>query len=282
MSQIDRAFARIEEGLVHYRHTGPARGGPVVIMLHASPGSSRGLEALMGALSELRPDLRLLAPDTLGNGDSTAPAADSPDIAYFADRILDFMDSLGIAAADFYGTHTGARIAAECAIAAPERVGQVVFDGIGDYDDATRQLLIDHYAPEIAPTQYGEHLIWAFNFIRDQSMHYPWFQRDPEHRLMTRAVPEAGEMHERVVELLKSITSYHKSYRAAFAYRAAQRLPLVQIPALFLDGKAELPVLKQRLRALAENTPKARIIEVETSPGGKAAALARTLAPSTG
>lgn len=277
---IDRAFARIEEGLVHYRHAGPDEG-PVLVMLHASPGSSRGLEALMTAIAAARPDLRLIAPDTLGNGDSTEPAPEAPDIAYFAGRVLAVLDSLGIERAAIYGTHTGARIAAECAIAAPDRVQQVVFDGIGDYDDATRELLLTRYAPEVQPAEYGEHLIWAFNFIRDQALHYPWFQRDPEHRLMTRAVPGADEMHERVVELLKSIGSYHKSYRAAFAYRASERLPLLARPALFLDGKAELPVLKTRLRALAELVPDARVVEVETTPEGKAAAIGAAL-PTAG
>ncbi|WP_051010046.1 alpha/beta fold hydrolase [Novosphingobium sp. PP1Y] len=276
MAQVDRAFARIDEGLVHYRHAGIA-DGPVLLMLHASPGSSRGLEPLMAALTGAKPDLRLIAPDTLGNGDSAPPAPDEPEISYFADRLLAFLDRLGIDRVAIYGTHTGARIAAECALQAPRRISHVVFDGIGDYDEEMRALLLDRYAPEVTPGEYGEHLIWAFNFIRDQALHYPWFLRDPEHRLMTRAVPGGQEMHERVVELLKSISSYHKSYRAAFAYRASERLPLLETQATFLDGQAELPVLKEKLRKLAASVRGAQVVEVETSPQGKAAAIAATL-----
>ena len=274
MITIDRAFSRIDEGLVHYRHAGPA-DGPVLLMLHASPGSSRGLERLMEAIGAAAPVLRMLAPDTLGNGDSVEPSEAAPDIAWYADRVAEFMDAAGVAGAVVYGTHIGARIAAELAIRHPAKVHRVIFDGIGDYEPDMRALLLDRYAPEIEPDEYGRHLIWAFNFIRDQATHYPYFLRDPEHRLMTRAVPGAAEIHERVVELLKSVTSYHKSYRAAFAYRATERLPLVERPCAFLDSVAELPTLRARLTGFVESMPDARTMEVEPAPEGKAAAIAR-------
>jgi len=273
MTLIDRAFARIEEGLVHYRHAGPA-DGPALLMLHASPGSSRGLERLMQEIGAVAPTLRMLAPDTLGNGDSVEPSEAAPDIAWYADRVAEFMDATGTAEAVVYGTHTGARIAAELAIRHPAKVSQVIFDGIGDYEPEMRTLLLDRYAPEVEPDEYGRHLIWAFNFIRDQATHYPYFLRDPEHRLMTRAVPGAEEMHERVVELLKSVTSYHKSYRAAFAYPATERLPMVARPCAFLDSVAELPTLRARLAGFVESMADARGVEVEPTPEGKGGAIA--------
>jgi len=269
---VERAFVRTEDGLVHYRSAGPITGAPLVL-LHASPGSSRGLEALIEALHHADPERWILAPDTLGNGDSAPPSAEAPDIAWFAGSLVRLIDRLGIAHATLYGTHTGARIACEAAILAPERIGRIVLDGIGDYAPEMRALLLRDYAPEMQPDEYGRHLIWAFNFVRDQALHYPYFLRDPEHRLMTRAVPEAEEMHIRTLEVLKGLTSYHKAYRAAFAYPATQRLPLVPCPALFLDSRAELPVLKAKVRAFADSVPDAAITEVDPEPGSKAAAI---------
>lgn len=276
IGQIDRAFARISEGLVHYRHIGPASGAPL-LMLHASPGSSRGLEALMAELSAIAPQHHIIAPDTLGNGDSVEPSEEDPDIAWYADRLAEFMGVLGIASAPIYGTHTGARIAVEQAIRHSGMVQSIILDGIGDYDPEMRALLLSNYAPEIEPDEYGRHLIWAFNFIRDQAMHYPYFMRDPEHRLMTRAVPGAVEMHQRVVELLKSVTSYHKSYRAAFAYPATERLPLVACPAALLDSVAELPTLRARLHDFVASMADGLAIEVEPTLPAKAAAIAARL-----
>ncbi len=227
----------------------------------------------MAALAALAPERRLIAPDTLGNGDSVEPAVETPDIAWYADRVAEFMTALGIDHAPVYGTHTGARIAAELGIAHAARVDAVLFDGIGDYEPEMRALLLERYAPAIEPDEYGRHLIWAFNFIRDQAMHYPYFLRDPEHRLMTRAVPGAEEMHERVIELLKSVTSYHKSYRAAFAYRATERLPLLSKRTGFLDSVAELPTLRARVQDFVAAMPDARSIEVAAGPAGKAAGI---------
>src|SRR5438477_5228653 len=62
---VDRAFARIREGLVHYRHVEPAGKTKALplYMHHANPGSSSGMEPLMLALAGSR---RTIAPDTLG------------------------------------------------------------------------------------------------------------------------------------------------------------------------------------------------------------------------
>lgn len=272
---IDRAFARIDEGLVHYRHVTPAapsREAPLVL-LHASPGSSRGLEDLMRAVAERLPGRRIIAPDTLGNGDSAPPAPQVPDIAYFAGSVLRLLDALGVAHCTLYGTHTGARTACEAGIADPARFSRIIFDGIGDYSDEMRALLLAEYAPEMVPDDYGRHLIWAFNFVRDQALHYPYFLRDPAHRLMTRPVASADELHWRVVEVLKSITSYHKSYRAAFAYRADERLPLLGVPSTFLDNPAELPTLRAMLAQLAA-TAGGTIAVSEASIAARADAIA--------
>lgn len=184
---------------------------------------------------------------------------------------------LGIERCTLYGTHTGARTACEAGIADPARFSQVIFDGIGDYSDEMRALLLAEYAPEIAPDEYGRHLIWAFNFVRDQALHYPYFLRDPEHRLMTRPVAGADELHWRVVEVLKGITSYHKSYRAAFGYRASERLPLLGVPATFLDNPAELPTLRAMLARLAGRA-QGRIAESAATVAARADAIAGTMA----
>ena len=79
---VKRAFADIAEGQIHYRVAGLDREAlPPLVMFHGSPGSSWALAGLVEALGETR---TTVAFDTLGQGDSCAPARDDADMAYFA------------------------------------------------------------------------------------------------------------------------------------------------------------------------------------------------------
>jgi pimeloyl-ACP methyl ester carboxylesterase len=271
---IDRGFVRIAEGLVHHRGIGSKAGNTALplVLLHASPGSSRGLEALMTAIASAD-DRLLIAPDTLGNGDSAAPAPEDPDIAYYADATLRVLDALGIARFDLYGTHTGARTACEMAILAPGRVNRLIFDGIGEYDAAMQAVLLADYAPKMTPDEYGRQFIWAFNFVRDQALHFPHFLRDPGHRLMTRAVPDAAELHDRTIEVVKSLGSYHKSYRAAFRYTTTARLPKVAAPSAFLSPADDLPSLRAKADAYAGIMRDAHVVEIGAGAASRAVAI---------
>jgi len=277
MSPIDRAFVRTEGGLVHLRQTEGAAGGRPLVLLHASPGSSRGLEGLMGALGGTRAAPRLIAPDMPGNGDSDDLAPADPDIGFYAAALIGLLDRMGLDRVDLYGSHTGARIACEAAAAFPARIGRVIFDGIADYPEEMRDMLVRDYAPEMAPDDYGRHFLWAFHFVRDQVLHFPHFQRDPAHRLTTRAMPSAAELHGSVLEVLKGLTSYHKAYRAAFRYRATERMAAIAAPALLISAENELPALRAATAGFAAALDDGRVDVVGRDLPAKAAAIARFL-----
>jgi pimeloyl-ACP methyl ester carboxylesterase len=277
VSPIDRAFVRLPEGLVHLRRIDGVPGTRPLVMLHASPGSSRGIAPLVEALGARPEAPTLIAPDMPGNGDSDAFVPDAADIGWYAQALVRLLDRMGIGEFDLYGTHTGARIAVEAAASCPDRVGRLILDGLTDYPPAMRDLLLRDYAPEMAPDDHGGHLIRAFHYIRDQSLHFPHFLRDPAHRLMTRAVPPAAELHAATVELLKGLTSYHKAYRAAFRYDAAARLADVRGPAMLLLADGELPDLRAATAGLAARLADGRVEPVGRTPAEKADAIARFL-----
>lgn len=272
---IDRAFVRLPGGLVHLRHVeGDSRP---LLLLHASPGSSRGLEGLMTALAGQGGAPRLIAPDMPGNGDSADLAPEAPDLRWYADALAALLDAMGLETVDIYGSHTGARLACEMGAVHPGRVGRIVFDGIGEYSDEMKAVLLRDYAPVMQPDDYGRQLLWAFNFVRDQALHFPHFMRDPEHRLMTRAVPDAAALHGSVLEVLKGLTSYHKAYRAAFAYRTTERLPLVKAPSLLLQAANDLPWLNASGDTLAALMADVELAPVPGDADSKAALMARFL-----
>jgi pimeloyl-ACP methyl ester carboxylesterase len=273
---MERRFTRIAEGLVHLRIM-PGNGIPV-LMIHASPASARALEPLMQALQDSGMTAPLLAPDTLGNGDSAPPAEETPETAYYADSLRRVLDTLQIDRVDLYGAHTGARTACEFAILFPDRVRRLVLDGIVDYPPDLKRDILAHYAPAVTPQEDGTHLLWAFNFVRDQVFHFPYFRRDPAHRQSSRPMPSAEYLHAHVVDVLKGLTTYHKAYGAAFRYPVAERLPLIRTPTLVLQADVEPQALQSAAPNIAGLIPDA--VRQVTTGGipGKAAAIAAFLA----
>ncbi len=235
--EIDRAFIRIKEGLVHYRHAGQSTdGGPVPLyMMHAGPGSSQGLSDLVAILGDTR---RVIAADTLGFGDSVPPDPDEPDLEYYADSVVRILDALGLHRVDVYGSHTGANIGMEIAIAHPDRVRRLVFDGVALFDPALAADMLENYAPRITPQENGEHFIWAWNFIKDMGLYFPHYKRDAEHYLGKEPWP-ATVLHNYVIEVMKAMDHYHKGYNAVFRHKTHQRLPLVGVPTLCMGHKAD-------------------------------------------
>ena len=244
MRQIERGFVTIREGQVHYRRTAAAavaatasqqEAPPPVWMVHASPASSISLVGLMSALGATRD---IIAPDTLGNGDSAPADIDEPDISYYADSSWRVMDALGLEYVDLYGTHTGAHIVAEMAIAQPGRVRRMVLDGVAMFEPAQKSEYLAHYAPAMAPDPTGSQFHWALQFVRDQGWFFPYFRRDAAHN-RGLAAPSADALHRTTVEVLKALRTYHLAYRAAFSHDAHARLPLLAVPTLAMADASD-------------------------------------------
>jgi pimeloyl-ACP methyl ester carboxylesterase len=217
-----RAFANLADRQVHYRHAGA--GGVPLLMLHASPGSSKQMERLGDALAATR---HVLATDRPGNGDSPALPLAQPEIADYARAELMFLDALGLGTIDVLGSHTGACVAVEMAILAPGRVRRVVLDGIGLFSDDDVAAYLANYAPPMQPDLAGSYLTWAFQFCRDQILFFPWFDKRTE-TARGLGLPPAQALHNVVVEVLKSLQTYHLGYQASFRYPAQARLPLLR------------------------------------------------------
>ena len=273
---IERAFVMLAEGQVHLRRLSAAEPTCApLLMFHASPVSSWVFEGLMTHLATSDPGRTLIAPDTLGNGDSAPPLGDIPDIAYFADAMVRLIDALEFETVDLFGSHTGARIACEFAAAHPDRVGRVIFDGVIEYDEEMRADVIRNYAPTRLPDEYGGQFAWAFNFVRDQALYFPYYKRDPEHRL-GGAMPPPEILNRAALDVLKSLGTYAKPYVAAFAYKAYERMAAITAPTLLLKTSTELPVLNAAVATAATHLRNAAIAAV-AGDAAKAEVMTRFL-----
>jgi pimeloyl-ACP methyl ester carboxylesterase len=185
------------------------------------------------------------------------------------------MDALKLDRVDFFGTHTGAHIGVELLLSRPDRVRRAVLDGIGLFPEDLKREMLAHYAPEMAPDEYGRQFVWAWQFVRDQTLHFPYFMRDPAHRMTSSAVPSPDHLHRWAVEVLKALTTYHNGYRAVFRHDTAGRLPLINGTPLMVMASEPDP-LTQYLDAAAALVPGAKKTLIKLGGGPVAAAAAIT------
>lgn len=246
---IKRGFLDLPHGQMHYRHAGV---GSPILTLHASPGSSRQLGPLIASLAG---DGRVVAPDTPGNGDSTALFDHEPTIVELAGAMLGFLDAAGLDKVDLYGSHTGAAIAAELAILAPDRIRSAVLDGVSWLTPEQLADLLANYAFPFPPDREGAYLIKLFQFCRDQYMFFPWYDRTREGR-RDGGLGSAADLYAWFIEVLKANETYHHNYRAAFKWNAKERLPLLAVPTLMVA--ADNDPLGPITRELADLVPAGR------------------------
>ena len=246
---INRAFTRIEEGEIHYRYAG-SDSDEILYMIHSSPASS---VILLPLIEQMSSSFKVIAPDTLGFGDSVVPTEEWPSAGDYADSVIRVMDSLEIESCHFFGSHTGAHIASEVAIKHPDRVKKLVLDGIAMFSDEERKEYLEHYAPEIKPDEFGQHLVWAWNFVRDQFIYFPYFKKTSEHQRDEVSMPPPEFINKLVLEVLKGLTTYHKGYHAAFTHKDKERLPMITVETFC--GASEDDPLKSGVDKAAELIP---------------------------
>ena len=130
-------FADTRHGRVHYRRAG---SGPPLLMLHATPRSSR---AFTNLLPHLDTDFQVIAADTLGFGESD-PLPGDFTLYDLAESMIDLLDALGIGKTAVFGLHTGNKIGTALAANYPNRVSRLVICGM------THSIILEQAARDAA------------------------------------------------------------------------------------------------------------------------------------
>jgi pimeloyl-ACP methyl ester carboxylesterase len=227
---ITRHFATIPAGRfgprqVHYRRAGQ---GPLVLLLHQSPLSSRDLEPTMQRWCH---HFTMLAPDTPGYGLSDPFGRDRVEMEDIADAVVEFMDAVGIECAPVYGFHTGAMIAAALAESHPERVACAAVNGYAVLTREERDDILAHYLPRFAPSWDGSHLTWLWARLREQTVFFPWYSPHLANR-MNIDMPAPDVLQTGALEFLRAGDNYRIGYRAAFTFDGIAALARVGVPTL--------------------------------------------------
>ena len=226
---IERAFVRIKEGQVHYRRTMEKIGGRPLVTLHMSPVASSFLVNLLDTLDD--GSRRLIAPDTLGNGDSAPLFKKVAEIPDFAEALGRVLDALGVDEIDLYGVRTGSMIATELALQQPDRVKRLILDELTVPGPARSTGEVGVPCPP--PDAIGSQIDWAFHVMKDHWAFYPWWSRDAEHRNPWN-MPDPMELHNQAVAVLKAIRTFGNAYQAAMKWDRDVRLPHLKVKTMVL------------------------------------------------
>lgn len=211
MVEISRHYLTIPSAdgprRVHYRRAG---SGPPLLLIHQSPRSSAEYEPLMRMWGE---HFTCIAPDTPGFGQSEPLANPAPEIEDFADALIEFCDAVGLAQISGYGFHSGGIILVTALKRHMHRFKTLAIGGYAIWTEAERALLGPPYIPPNPPKPYGEHLVWLWNRILEQSWYFPWFDPSDATR-MPGAHADIARVNAIIHEMLDSQDYYRLGYGA--------------------------------------------------------------------
>ena len=166
------------EGLqVFYREAG-SLDAPVLLLLHGYPTSSHMFRHLIPALADR---FRVIAPDHIGFGRSSAPSPEDFDYTFdaLADVTRSFLDAMQISRFTVYVQDYGAPIAWRLALADPEAVTAVISQNGNAYEEG--------FVPEFwAP-------IWAYGAdptAENEAALRPALEREAVEWQYTHGVPD--------------------------------------------------------------------------------------------
>jgi haloalkane dehalogenase len=205
--KITRHYLTVNGRLVHYRCCG---SGPTLLMVHQSPRSSSEYNELM---REWGAHFTCIAPDSPGFGQSAPLADPAPELEDFADALVEFADAVGIKSILGYGFHSGGIILVRAMKQHMERFVGLAIGGYAIWNDAERAKIGPPYIPPNPPKAYGEHLVWLWNRILEQSWYFPWFEPCDANR-MPVAHADLDRIDTVIQDMLNSGDAYRLGYGA--------------------------------------------------------------------
>lgn len=133
MTAVHHRATEVEGLDVFYREAGPA-DAPVLLLLHGYPSSSHMFRHLIPALADR---YRVIAPDHIGFGRSSAPTVDAFDYTFdrLAEVTLTFLDTLGVRRFSMYTQDYGAPVGWRLALARPQAVVGVISQNGNAYEE---------------------------------------------------------------------------------------------------------------------------------------------------
>ncbi len=249
---VRRGYVDGRYGQIHYRHAAaPGATARPLVLLHQNPASSLEYEPLIVAMAT---DRHVVAFDTPGYGMSDDPPA-ALSMADYAACFVEAAVQLGVmgdTGCDVFGVHTGALLAIEFALAAPDAVRHVVCSGIPMRSAAERadRLQAAHDATGVLDEAGAGALASAA----------PLWDYIVTQRMPGVPLRRAAQLW---VDKLAPIDRASWAYQGVWSYDYEARLPLIRQPFLLLQPPEEIA---PQSRAAAGLVSDARIVNIDRFP----------------
>jgi haloalkane dehalogenase len=233
--RITRHYLTIGQRRVHYRMCGL---GPPLLLIHQSPRSSAEYDRVMQQWGER---FTCIAPDSPGFGQSDPLPIARPSTQDFADAILEFAEAAGFGGIAAYGFHSGGIFLMNALKRHPERFVALAVGGYPCFYPHELDDVGEAYLRPFHPQPYGEHLLWAWNRMLEQSWYFPWYKPEQERRM---SAPHADPvvLHPQVMDLLASGDAYRHGYRAALSAGFDVPPAGADVPPAFLSSYSADPM----------------------------------------
>lgn len=209
---IRKGYVDVTDGQLHYRVVA-GEAEPPIVYFHQTASSSQMFEKIMRLIAH---DRQQYAMDTPAFGQSFFPPL-KPTTRYYVDTLLEGLTNLGVERFHAFGHHTGACIATEMAVVAPERVVTLGLVGPAYFDANDRAHWRRAAVDPLIIKPDGSHLmkIWA----RVTGL-------DPD--------PSPVLCHREAIDTLRAGERWHEAYAAVFdqdfpAFLAQVRCPILQM-----------------------------------------------------
>jgi pimeloyl-ACP methyl ester carboxylesterase len=250
---VTRGFVKTPHGHIEYREVGA--GEPLVI-LHSTPNSSAQYQALFPYLSG---SYRVIAPTTIGYGDSDRPPQPYTSVRDFSQSLLWFLDALELDRIQLLGSKTSSQIAIDLTGWQPQRVRALILNEPFNYDaPEQREVLarINRYYPERPD---GGHLVDMWKRARGDQLGADLSEVN-RRVLLQLQVNEGGD---RVHDLYGASGWEGAATHAIGRFDSVEHARLIPVPTLVIHGT------ESRLRVLHEQF-------VEALPRGRGVLIDNT------
>jgi pimeloyl-ACP methyl ester carboxylesterase len=253
---MKKAYVDTRDGQVHYVMAGE---GKPLLLIHETPRSWRSYAQMIPYLSA---SFRVIAMDTLGFGNSDK-APDEYRIEDYAESTLCFLDALGITRTHVVGEKTGAAIAVELAIKAPDRVNRMVLSALPFVlNEKERSIRRGQVMSRdlITRAADGSHLSRIWQWLVET--------RIPGSKPVSMNDADMDLLSELVLDALRAGPGWKKMEIRMANYDPASRLPLVRSPTLVTGVKGEgTAVYTTRLHEVGPAIPNSTVKVLEGADG---------------
>jgi haloalkane dehalogenase len=267
---ISRHYLTCGKRRVHYRMGGK---GPPLLIMHQSPRSSSECIPLIEAWGQ---HFTCIAPDIPGFGHSDPLPIERPELEDFAAALIEFCDAAGLPPLPAYGFHSGGIMLVNALKQNPGRFTALALGGYAIWNDADRAKIGDAYVPPNPPKAYGEHLVWLWNRILEQSWYFPWYDPCDETRL-PGAHDDIARVDMIIQDLLNSGDHYATGYAAVLRGKRDIPSPDEMMPPVRITAYTGDP-LKDHIARLGDMPAGWEAFGVDTPADHHAASLEFLLA----